>query len=377
MKRKFFIVTTIPNSLVFFEGQYELLNKIYDVTAISSQKEKLKEFGNSRHLNTHFIHMEREISILTDFIGLISFIKYFKSEKPYIVHGNTPKGSLLSMLAAWLTNVPVRIYMCHGLRYQGCTGLKRKLLMVMEWISCHCATKVMTVSKGVADVLLSDGISNKKPIIIWNGSVSGLNIEKFNPANFGDHETLREQWGLTADNFVLTFVGRIVRDKGINELVNAFSVLSKKYSNMRLLLIGRIEDLGNPISNESKEEIEGNPAIIATGPQYNVPEFLSISDLFVFPSYREGFGLSVMEAGAMGVPAISTDIIGCNEVIEDGKTGLLIPAHSSDAIVHAVEKLYNNKELFNSIKSNCRLSVVERYEQKTLWKKYLDFYKNL
>lgn len=372
--KKLFFVTTIATSLNFFKGQYQLLLSDFDITAIASDKKILKEVGEENHIKIHHIPMEREISILKDIYCLICFIFYFIRQRPYIVHGNTPKGSLLSMIAAWITRVPVRIYMCHGLRYQGCYGLKRKLLMFMERISCRCATEIICVSHGIKEVLIEDRITNKEPIVIWNGSVQGIDMGKFNPDNIMDKQGLKGKYGIEDDDFVLTFVGRIVKDKGINELVEAFEYLSLKYSDIKLLLIGRNEDKGNPVSDKTKEIIDNNKNIIATGPQSNIVPFLSITDLFVFPSYREGFGLSLMEAGAMNVPSIASNIPGCNEVIIDGLTGLLIEPRSTSAIIESIEKLYNDRELLDYLKSNCRKSIIERYEQNQLWQHYREYY---
>lgn len=377
MKPKFFFVTTIPRSLVFFEGQYDLLKEKFDITAISSQQEELENTGARHQIKVHYIPMKRDISLLIDLLGLFHFIWYFRKQRPQIVHGNTPKGSLLSMIAAWLTGVPVRIYMCHGLRYQGCNGFKRMLLILTEKITCRCATKVMCVSLGVAQVLKDKHITNKEPVVVWNGSVKGIDVVKFDPNHDYDKEAIRKQYGIVKNNFVLTFVGRIVKDKGVEELVSAFLILIKKYPKMRLLLIGRFEEEGNPISPAIKKIIDSNDAIIAPGPQKNIPEILSITDVFVFPSYREGFGLSLMEAGAMGVPSVSTNIIGCNEIVIDGETGVLIPSHSSSAIVNAIEKLYTDPCLVESMKEKCRASIVNRYESKKLIEKYMEFYDSL
>lgn len=374
MKPKFFFVTTIPRSLGFFVGQYQPLSEKFDIAVVSSQEEELVAFGKAQSIKVHYIPMVRDISLLKDFKGLLCFLRLFRKERPKIVHGNTPKGSLLSMLAAWITRVPIRIYMCHGLRYQGFTGFKRKLLMTMERITCRCATDVMCVSKGVSEVLISDHISKKQPVVVWNGSVRGIDAQKFNPDKEYDRVGKRKQYGLKETDFVLTFVGRIVKDKGIQELVEAFLVLSERYKDMKLLLVGKMEQEGNAINEITKGIIEENESIIAPGQQNDVPDILAITNLFVFPSYREGFGLSLMEAGAMGVPSVSTNIIGCNEVIEEGKTGLLIPTHSSSAIVQAVEKLYCDKQFYNSLRENCRTSIMSRYEQQELFAKYRDFY---
>ena len=373
-KKKLFFVTTIAGSLNFFKGQYQLLLSDFDLTAIASDKKRLKEVGEENHIKIHHIPMEREISILKDIYCLICFIFYFIRQRPYIVHGNTPKGSLLSMIAAWITRVPVRIYMCHGLRYQGSYGLKRKLLMFMERISCRCATEIICVSHGIKEVLIEDRVANKEPIVIWNGSVQGIDMGKFNPDNITDKQGLKGKYGIEDDDFVLTFVGRIVKDKGINELVEAFEYLSLKYSDIKLLLIGWNEDKGNPVSDKTKEIIDNNKHIIATGPQSNIVPLLSITDLFVFPSYREGFGLSLMEAGAMNVPSVASNIPGCNEVIIDGLTGLLIKPRSTSAIIESIEKLYNDRELLDYLKSNCRKSIIERYEQNQLWQHYREYY---
>lgn len=372
--KKLFFVTTIASSLKFFIGQYQLLSSDFDITAIASDKEPLEQLGKDNNIKVYHIPMEREISIFKDFYCLICFIFYFIKQRPYIVHGNTPKGSFLSMIAAWMTRVPVRIYMCHGLRYQGYSGFKRKILMFMERISCKCATDVICVSNGVKDVLIEDKICRKEPIVIWNGSVQGIDTAKFNPDNITDKQELREKYGISDDDFVLTFVGRIVKDKGINELVEAFEYLLSKYSDIKLLLIGAFENKGNPVSDKTKYIINNNKNIIATGPQSNIASFLSISDLFVFPSYREGFGLSLMEAGAMNLPSIASNISGCNEVLIDGLTGLLIEPRSTSAIIESIEKLYNDRELLDHLKSNCRKSIIERYEQNQLWQHYRDYY---
>lgn len=372
--KKLFFVTTIAGSLSFFKGQYQLLSNDFNITAIASEKEKLHEVGKENGINVHYIPMEREISIFKDFYCLMCFIFYFLKERPYIVHGNTPKGSLLSMIAAWVTRVPVRIYMCHGLRYQGCGGFKRKLLMFMERISCRCATEVICVSHGIKKVLIEDKITNKEPVVIWNGSVRGIDAIKFNPENFKNKSSLRQQYKIDENDFVITFIGRLVKDKGINELVEAVNSLHAKYSDIKLLLIGRFENTGNPVSDITKKIIDESDFIIATGPQSDIVPFLSITDLFVFPSYREGFGLSLMEAGAMGVPSVASNIPGCNEVVIDGETGILIEPRSSSAIIQSVEKLYNNRELLNQIKSKCRNSIIERYEQTKLWQHYKEYY---
>lgn len=373
-KKKFIFVTTVPLSLGFFIGQYQLLGRDFDVTVVSSCRKALEAFGKSQGVKTHWIPMEREISIIKDIYGLICFIIYFILVRPYIVHGNTPKGGLLSMVAAWIARVPVRIYMCHGLRYQGCSGFKRRLLMFMERLSCHCATDIICVSRGVKTILMKDRICKGEPVVIWNGSASGIDTEKFNPMRLSDREGLRQHYGIQKDNFTLGFIGRLVKDKGIDELIEAFGVLSIRHPEMRLLLVGSLETAGNSVSDVTLAAIREKKSIIACGQQTDIPKYLSIIDLFIFPSYREGFGLSLMEAAAMGVPSVATDITGCNEIVIDGVNGLLVKPRSSDAIVEAVENLFSNRNLLDSMRKKCRKTIVARYERDKLCEMYRDYY---
>lgn len=361
-------------SLRFFEGQFQLLKEAFNITALSSDRQKLTEFGNSHDILIHHIPMRRGISPFCDIYSLFCLCRFLIKEHPFIVHGNTPKASFLSMIAAKIAKVPVRIYMCHGLRYQSCRGMIRSLLVFAERITCRCATDIVCVSNGLKDVLVNEKISEKEPIVIWNGSVSGIDIDKFNPDKIHKQSDIRSRFGLSPSDFVVTFVGRLVRDKGVNELVEAFSSVSNKYPNIKLLLVGPFEKEGNKLSRETLSAIDRNQSIIAAGIQDNIPEILSATDVFILPSHREGFGLSLMEAGAMGVPSIATNIIGCNEIIENEKTGLLIPPYSAVAIEEAIERLFIDKSLYESIHHRCRDSIISRYEQRHLWSFFKDYY---
>ena len=216
-KPKFFITTTIPLTYIFFKGQPRLWEEEYDVCAVSSEPENLKMFADEEGIRCKHIPMKREISLFSDVASLIRWIWLLLKERPYIVHGNTPKAALLSMVAAWLTRRPVRIYMCHGLRYQGTEGKLRKLLMMMEKITCRCATHVISVSKGVADVMVQDGLCPREKMkVVGYGSAGGVDIERYNSNNI--ESNVRNEINIPEDAFVFAFVGRIVKDKGINEI---------------------------------------------------------------------------------------------------------------------------------------------------------------
>lgn len=377
IKKLFYIVTTIPSTLNFFRGQLAYLSDMFEIVAISSDKAALENFGDTEGIETHYIPMMRSISLLHDFKSLIKIISFFSKNKPDVVHGNTPKASFLSMCAAWITRVRVRIYMCHGLRYQGCTGLKRKLLMNMERITCWCATTVVCVSYGIQNQLISDRICPKRKLrIIRNGSVNGVDMNWYDRNRIHVPGILRKQFSIPDQNLVFLFVGRIVRDKGIKELVTAFGKLEKQYSDISLLLVGAYENL-DPIDVATKEMIDNDSNIRPVGIQSDVRPFYGLADVLVLPSYREGFGMVLIEAGAMKLPCITTDIVGCNEIIVNGQNGLIIPKQDADALYEAMKYMYEHPQKRLAMASCARKMITSRYRQQNVWKATLDMYKAL
>lgn len=366
-KKKLFIVTTVPMSFVFFKGQLILLREEFDVTLISSPELELYKTAEFNRVKSHGILMKREISLLNDLISLFKLIRYFYKNRPDMVHGNTPKGSFLSMIAAYFCKVPTRIYYVHGLRYQGIAGLKRKLLMTMEKLSCYFATDIIAVSNGVQAVLHSDQITSKKITVIWNGSVNGIDLDYFDPLHTDVHD-IRPTHGIAEDDFVFGFLGRLVGDKGINELVDAFHIISKRYPKIKLLLVGSYENDLDPLSEDTILTIKTNSNIIEAGIQRDVRSYLKAMDVFVFPSYREGFGIVLMEAAAMNVPAISSDIIGCNEIIEDGINGFLIPVKNREALLKAMTFALENPSVIEAMSKDTRQMIKSKFEQEELWK---------
>lgn len=375
--QKLFITTTIPLTLGFFKGNLKYLKSHFEVCAISSKPEELKEIGEREGVRTHCIPMERPISLIKDIICLWKFIWLFVTERPDIVHGNTPKASMLSMVAAWLTRVPVRIYMCHGLRYQGTEGRMRKLLMWMEKLSCACATEVICVSKGVRETFASDNICPLgKSVVLGDGSATGLDMDYFNPSVV-ERGIMRKELDLSPEDFVFIFVGRIVTDKGINELATAFDTLSKEYGNCHLVLVGAEETEQNPITEESRRIIDENEHIHAIGRRNDIRPYLLDANAFVFPSYREGFGMVLIEANAMGVPAISSDIIGCNEVVLPGENGELIPARNTDALYAKMKEWVDARQKVVDMSAKCRRLVEQRFDRRMVWKNALEEYQRL
>ncbi len=378
MKKKFFITTTIPATLGFFKGNLAYLNEVFEVYAISSQKDELNELGRKEGIKTFFIPMRRPISLFYDIVSLFRFIKLFLVERPDIVHGNTPKASLLSMVSAKLSGVKVRIYMCHGLRYQGTTGIMRLLLMKMEKITCACATEVICVSKGVRNILIEDGICAKnKAVVIHHGSASGIDLDYFKIDSSLQNTDVREKLGISLTDFVFIFVGRIVKDKGVNELISSFEKLHSQINSVHLILVGSEEKDLNPISKKNRETIETHLNIHAVGRQIDIRPYLLSSDAFVLPSYREGFGMVLLEAGAMGLPCITTNISGCNEIVIHGENGEIIPPRDENALYEKMKDWVVHKDKLAYMSSHARSFVENRFDKKTVWLKLLDEYNRL
>ncbi|WP_312328140.1 glycosyltransferase family 4 protein [Acinetobacter sp.] len=369
-KNKFFLITTVPMSLNFFKGQIGRLSQDFDVTLISSPDKELEQIACSENVKYSAIQMKRDIAIKNDIISLLKFLLLFIRQRPDIIHCNTPKGSLLGLFTGYITRVPVRIYYVHGLRYEGTTGKKRKLLMALEKLNCFCATHIIAVSQGVKQKV-QDKLTRKKVSVIHHGSANGMPVEEFLTENYDD-STIRESYGISKQDFVFGFVGRLVADKGINELVHAFNMLEQK--NVKLLLVGMYEHELDPLSQETQNIIKTNPNIIEVGFQKDVKKFLTIMDLFVSPSYREGFGLSVLEANLMKVPVLVTSITGYSEIVQEGKNGFFVDPKDTLTLFNKMKKISQSRDSLLLMKQQCYDEVASKYNHKEVLEKALEYY---
>lgn len=365
---------TASQSIGFFEPIVpDLQAKGYEVVSVSSpgpEVQHLREMG----VKCIEVSMERHISLSKDIVSLWKLIKVFRKEKPDIVHSMTPKAGMLCMLAAWICRVPVRIHTFTGLVWPTASGLKRKILMATDWLTCACATHVIPEGEGVKTDLLSHGITHKPLKVLGYGNVRGIDLEHYARTE----EVMRKADKIRVkDVFTFVFVGRIVRDKGINELVAAFKRLQTRVPKTRLILVGEYEDALDPITPEARKEIEDNPCILAVGELKDVRPWLAASDALVFPSYREGFPNVVIEAGAMGLPSIVTDINGSREIIQDGVNGLIVPSKNEDALLKEMERLVDDSALASYLASHARRLVASRYEQGYVKQCLLDFYSQI
>lgn len=366
--KKLIIITTVPMSLAtLVKGQAKYLSSYFDVKLVTSFSEKNQEISKAEGVELKSIDMTRQITIIKDLKALIELYKYFKNQKPDIVYTFTPKAGLLGMMASFLSRVPVRIHNVVGMPLMEATGKKFILLKFIERLTYFFSTNLFCNSFGLKK-FINENLTKKDVKVIAQGSINGVDTEFFkNTKTLDEKELIRDKFKIDKKDFVITFVGRIVKDKGINELIEAFINLSKKYNNLKLLLVGDYEEHLNPIKNENKILIDSLDSIITVGFQNDIRDFLSITDLFVLPSYREGLPNSLIEAGSFGIPLLATNINGCNEIIDDGITGILVEKKSAKKLEEAIDKLLEDKKLYNSIKLKVRDRIIEKYEQKYFW----------
>lgn len=378
MKTKIIRTSTVAMSLnLLLKGQLSFLSKHYDVVAVSGYDNDLQEVSNRESVRVEDIKMCRNISLFKDLISLYKLYRFFKKEKPTIVHSITPKAGLLSMIAAKYAGVPVRIHTFTGLIFPSKKGFFQKLLIAMDKVLCWHATHVFPEGNGVKEDLEKYKITTKPLKIIANGNVNGIDLDYFSKEHFSTEQLfdLKEELGIQPNDFVFVFVGRLVGDKGINELVEAFSKLETQ--NSKLVLVGPLETELDPLKEKTLKEIESNPHIISVGFQKDVRPYFAISQALVFPSYREGFPNVVMQAGAMGLPSIVSNINGCNEIVIQGKNGTIIPVKNTEALKIAMQKMMCDTNYYNQLQQNARPMIQSRYEQKVVWEALLEEYQLL
>ena len=366
---------TVAMSLnILLKGQLRYLNQFFDVLAVSGYDADLETVKNREGVSIVSVAMKRSIAPFQDLISLYRLYKLFKKERPTIVHSITPKAGLLSMVAAKYANVPVRIHTFTGLVFPAKKGLFQKLLILMDKVLCWHATHIIPEGAGVKQDLLDYKITNKPLEVIANGNVNGIDTTFFNSNTISEQQqqSLRNELGIDSSDFVFVFIGRLVADKGINELVRAF--LSLAIPNCKLLLVGPYET-EDPLQPETLKAIQQNDSILSVGFQHDVRPYLVISDCMVFPSYREGFPNVVMQAGAMGLPSIVTDINGSNEIIIEGFNGTIVPSKNVTALSNAMIRIKEDETWRNQLQSNARSSIISRYEQELVWEALLIKYK--
>lgn len=340
-----------------------------EVTAIASPGWDLEEVASQEGVQTIAVPMERELSPLGDLVSLVRLFRLFRSLRPQIVHAGTPKASLLGMLAAWTARVPVRIYAVKGLRLETLRGWKLRLLRLTERVTSACATRVFCEGPDLARVYAELGfVSPEKLVVFGSGMLNGLDAERFQPERFSVEETenLRRSFGLPDDAFVIGFVGRFVRDKGLVELYEAFEQVRKHHPKAHLLLVGDFEQ-GDPLPANYAERLRKDRQITLTGFVPNAAPYYQLMDVHVLPSYREGFPNSPMEAAAAEVPTVGFIATGMGDAVVNDETGLLVPCGDSDALAAAIQRYACDANLRQQHGTAARRRVETDFAQEPIW----------
>ncbi|MRE71921.1 glycosyltransferase family 4 protein [Mammaliicoccus sciuri] len=367
--KKIFQLITVSKSVYLLKGQIEYLreNNI-DVQLVSSKGKELKKYPPSI---VHKVNMSRDISVIKDIISLLKLIVLFIKEKPHIVNAGTPKAGLLGMIASYVTRRPYRVYTVRGLRLETVTGIKYKILYLMEKVAMYCATDIVAISKSLKDRIIELNLNNNKPITVFGfGSSNGLNLSVFRKDdNKLDSSLMSEIQG----QFIVGYVGRVVKDKGIEDLIKAFKLLENRIENVKLLLIGSIEE-GNSVNKSDLKFIQENENVIHIDHVENPVKYYNNMDVFIFPTYREGFGNVSIEAQSLGVPVITYDVTGAKDTVLNNKTGFIVEPSDYIEIANKIEKLIKDEKLKKDMSQNGERWAKSHFSNEIIWKDMIKFY---
>ena len=369
--KKLVYSSTVPMSLnIFCRGLLHDMSYYCEVVAASSPGKELDEIADREHVRCIPVEMHREISPLADLRSLFRLIHLYRQEKPDAVHSFTPKAGLLCMMAAKIARMPVRIHTFTGLVWPTSTGIKRRIIRVTDKLTCACATHIIAEGQGVRSDLLNGDITHKPVEVLGYGNVRGIDLNYWQPA------AKAETKDNTTPSLRFIFVGRLVPDKGINELIQAFQQILDIYPTCTLTLVGWYED-ETPLPARTRQAIDTTSAIHYVGRQDDVRPFYQEADCLVFPSYREGFPNVVLEAGAMGLPAIVTDINGSREIIRQGENGIIIPPRDAEQLLNAMRYMVEHPDERKHMADASRPLVATRFDQKYVRKCQIDYYKRI
>lgn len=372
-------VVTVPMTLLsFFEGQIDYMKRNgFEVAAISSGGEQVALVEQKYNIKVYQVPMRREMAIFSDIVSFLKLFRTIKTLRPTIVHFHTAKASFLGIIAAYFARVPIRVFTLHGLRSSATSGFRKRGIDFTEKLVCRLANKVFVVSNSVYNEALNRNYRSPGGIkVLVNGTCNGIDAEEiFNPEKYRKsfRSQMRLKYGIPEDAIVLCYVGRIVRDKGINELTQAWSKLRIEFENLYLLMIGDFE-AKDAIDEQAEKMLNNDKRVVITGFVQNMPEHYLAADIVTLPTYREGFPYSPLESAAMGLPIVATKVIGCIDAVEDNYTGILVPPRNFDALYEAIKKLLINKSLREELGKNARQRVLNKFVPNRIWKALLDEY---
>lgn len=366
-------VTTVPITLSAFV--LPVVRHIHEQTdwEICMICDQDPEFAKQLPEGVRYIPVPMKRGISLGGIGaMLKLWKTFRQEKFDLVQYSTPNASLYASLAAWLAGVPVRLYCQWGIAYVGFQGLKRKIFKAVEKLVCSCSTQIEPDSFGNLNFSQAEGLyTKKKSRVIWNGSASGVDLTKFDISGKERwRQEIRSRYGMEEDAFVYGFVGRITRDKGINELFAAYQKLLAEKENTYLMMVGRPEN-EQLLDQELYRWAQENDRVIFCGQTNQVEKYMSAMDVYILPSYREGFGSAVVEAEAMGVPVIVSNIPGPTDAMRSEKTGIVVEKADVDSLHQAMVRILEDDALCASLGKEAACFAREGFEQQELARRIL------
>jgi glycosyltransferase involved in cell wall biosynthesis len=376
-KRICFIVSALFTAEGFLKDHIEALSEYFDVYLVGNFTDdeliSLKGFKLSGY---KVIRINRNINIKQDFHSVIRLYKYFKEMDFYCVHSVSPKAGLVTSLSGFIFRVPNRIHIFTGQVWANKKGLTRIILMFIDWLIAHLNTLIMVDGFSQRDYLIQKKIlKEKRSIVIGEGSIAGVNTHRFNPRN-NIRMKIRSELNLLDNQIVYIFLGRLNTDKGINELFMAFNKLSQEDNNVYLLLVG--------VDEESMLKRIPNFEFIKPGVNFQFygktsqPEvLLQAGDIFCLPSYREGFGSSVIEASCLGLPVICSDAYGLKDAMIDNVTGLRCKMKDKESLYLQMKILSKNSELRNFLGQNGRERILTKFSGEFISNEWLKIYQNL
>jgi glycosyltransferase involved in cell wall biosynthesis len=378
-------ITTVPISLkILLVNQMKFMaNKGVQVIMMSSDGPEVKEVKENENCEHLIIPLTRRISPVHDLISLIRLTILLVKLKPSIVHSHTPKAGLIAMFAAWLARVPVKIHTVAGMPLMVEKGFKRWLLIQTEKLTYFFADEVWPNANSLKRFILENKLVNENKLqLISKGSSNGINLNNYTPEliNLAELDKVKASIEYNPANFYLVVVGRVVSDKGIVELVNAFVQLQKSKPNLKLVLLGDYEPDLDPIPAETLDAIKNHPAVFSISWTNNVAQYLSICNLLVHASHREGFPNVLLQAGAMKLPIVCSNIDGNNDVVQHLETGLLFQVSDTNDLLSKLEFALNNPNKMKEMAAVLQSIVKENFDQKiiheTIYQNYLRLLKS-
>jgi glycosyltransferase involved in cell wall biosynthesis len=377
--RNLFAVTSAI-SWGFYKGAIESLRDAgFDSILVSSPGEKLVGIAREARVNYEAVPMNREATPVRDLVSLWRLCRIIRRVRPTITNVGTPKAGLLAGLAAYFSGVPCRIYTLHGLRLETTRGLRRALLTFMERIACACAHRVICVSPSVRRRAIEFRlVPPEKTVVLGSGSHGGIDVNRFSPSvrNSPAKVFLAEQLGIPQGVPVIGFVGRFTRDKGIEELIAAFTQLRLTRPSLRLLLVGQFED-GDPVPADVRSKIEVDRNIVCAGQVVDTAPYYGLMDVIVLPSHREGMPSVPLEAQACGVPVVTTAATGAIDSVVDGLTGFLVPVGSAHALAAKILILLLDLEMRTRMGRAGRDRIMREFRQEMVTCALVEEYRRL